>query len=31
MSVFARSFNVVEAGGVCTDSTAYGKRRAVNC
>ena len=29
MSVFARSFNVLEAGGCCTDSTVHGKHRDV--
>ena len=31
VSVFARSFNVLEAGGGCTDSTVHGKQRAVVC
>ena len=31
VSVFARSFNVLEADGVCTDSTVQGKHRAVIC
>ena len=31
MNVFARSLNALEAGGVCTDSTAQGKHRAVVC
>ena len=31
VSVFARSFVVLEAGGGCTDSTVHGKHRAVVC
>ena len=31
VSVFTRSFNVLEAGGVCTGSTVQGKHRAVVC
>ena len=31
VNVFARSFNVLEAGGCCTDSTVPGKHRAVVC
>ena len=31
VSVFARNFNVLEAGEVCTDSTVQGKHRAVVC
>ena len=31
VSVFAKSFNILEAGGCCTDSTVHGKHRAVIC
>ena len=31
VSVFARSFVVLEAGTDCTDSRVHGKRRAVVC
>ena len=31
VSVFVRSFVVLEAGVDCTDSTVHGKRRAVVC